>query len=261
MLLFKRILNFTKQKVLSSDKRGAERYTVGPGVQFKATLNLLQRDVNDKPDQRGHAGPHWVGRLVNLSTLGAKLHLPTSAFARQGETCIFEITLDDYELRIPGRIAYFRNLQNHTTCGVLFEFDFFEVQKAYLQLLEAVAIGATLAPVKASDIKPDASGLEKEVYRGKDRAQLTVWREETDGEIQRFDFRMNDYGVRWSQGQTELETYVTGAKAPGKKASPASAPLGKAEHEEVSWLFCLAVPNLAKAVQADVRKFLSGLIA
>lgn len=27
--------------------------------------------------------------------------------------------------------------------------------------------------------------------------------------------------------------------------------------DEVSWLFCLAVSNIAKAVQADVRKFLA----
>jgi len=29
----------------------------------------------------------------------------------------------------------------------------------------------------------------------------------------------------------------------------------------VQWLFCLAVPNLAKAVPSDVRKFLEKLVA
>jgi hypothetical protein len=262
MLLFKRILNFTKNSVAASEQRGAERHAVGAGVQFKTEVTLLQHDEAGKADPRGRRGPSLVGKVINLSTLGASIHLPAAAVAHQGEACGVRLSIGDYVMDIPGKVAYFRTYPGHTTCGVAFEFDFFEVRKAYLQLLEAVALGASLLPVKASELKPDATGLDKEIYRGKDGAQLSVWRTEADGDIQRFDFRMNDYGVRWSLGQTELETYASGMKTPGKKTlRAAGAPLTKAEHEEVSWLFCLAVPNLAKAVQADVRKFLSALIA
>jgi hypothetical protein len=251
VLLFKRILNFTKSSVAASEQRGAERYLVGAGVQFNTEVSLLQHDQAGKANPRGRRGPHWAGKVVNLSTLGASIHLPAAAVAHQGEECGVRLSIDDYVMDIAGKVAYFRAFPGHATCGVAFEFEFFEVRKAYLQLLEAVALGASLLPVKASELKPDATGLDKEVYRGKDGAQLSVWRTEADGDIQRFDFRMNDYGVRWSLGQTELETY----------AKKTSTVLTKAEHEEVSWLFCLAVPNLAKAVQADVRKFLSALIA
>lgn len=254
MLLFKRILNFTKRSVADSEQRGAERYPVGPAVQFKVAVALLRHDDAGKADPRGRQGPDFAGRVANLSTLGASIQLPPDAFAHHGEDCRFKLSLADYHLDIPGKVAYFRAFPAHATCGVAFDFDFFEIRKAYLQLLEAVAIGASLLPVKAGEIKPDATGLDKEVYRGKDGAQLTVWREETDGVIQRFDFRMNDYGVRWATGLTELETYAAGRKSTGGE-------LTRAEHEEVSWLFCLAVPNLAKAVQADVRKFLAALVA
>jgi hypothetical protein len=254
MLLFKRILNFTRSSVADSEQRGAERYPVGPAVQFKATVTLLRHDDHGKPDPRGRLGPDFAGKVLNLSTLGASVQLPPDAFAHHGEPCHFKLGLEDYHLDIAGKVAYFRAYPAHATCGVAFDFDFFEVRKAYLQLLEAVAIGASLAPVGAGEIKPDATGLDKEVYRGKDGAQLAVWREGPDGDILRFDFRMNDYGVRWSAGLTELETYAAGRKSVGDE-------LTRAEHEEVSWLFCLAVPNLAKAVQADVRKFLAALVA
>lgn len=250
MLLFKRILNFTRSKVDNSEQRGAARYLVGAAVQFKVSVRLLRHDDQGQADARGRQGPDLPGKALNLSTLGASVQLPATAFANHGEDCLFKLSLDDYHLEIPGKVAYFRAYPSHATCGVAFAFDFFEVRKAYLQLLEAVAIGASLTPVNASEIKPDATGLDREVYRGKDGVQLSVWRTEADGDIQRFDFRMNDYGVRWSLGQSELETYA-------KKNTTA---LSKTEHEEVSWLFCLAVPNLAKAVQADVRKFLSALV-
>jgi len=254
MLLFKRILNFTKSSVADSEQRGAERYPVGAAVQFKATVSLLRHDASGKADPRGRQSPDAAGKVLNLSTTGASVQLPPDAFAHHGEDCRFKLTLADYHLDIAGKVAYFRSYPAHATCGVAFEFDFFEVRKAYLQFLEAVAIGASLAPLKAGEIKPDATGLDKEVYRGKDGAQLTVWRQETDGDIQRFDFRMNDYGVRWATGLSELETYASGRKG-------AEGELTRAEHDEVSWLFCLAVPNLAKAVQADVRKFLAALVA
>jgi hypothetical protein len=262
MLLFKRILNFTRAKVDDSEQRGAERYPVGAAVQFKATVRLPRHDEEGRPDPRGRQGPDLPAKVVNLSTLGASVQLPATAVAHHGEDCLFKLSLDDYRLEIPGKVVYFRGHSVHPSCGVAFAFDFFEVKKAYLQLFEAVAIGASLSPVKASEIKPDATGLDREVYRGKEGAQLSVWRADADGEIHRFDFRMNDHGVRWSLGQSELETYATGPKTTGRKPSSAADDvLTRAEHEEVSWLFCLAVPNLAKVVQADVRKFLAALVA
>lgn len=262
MLLFKRILNFTRSKVDASEQRGAERYPVGAGAQFKVTVRLPKHNAAGRPDPRGRQGPDLPAKVINLSTLGASVQLPASAVAHHGEPCQFRLSLEDYHLEIPGKVAYFRSFPDHATCGVAFEFDFFEVRKAYLQLLEAVALGASLAPVKAGEVRADASGLDQELYRGKEGALLAVWRSGADGEIQRFDFRMNNYGVRWSLGQTELEPYATGTAKPGGKVPRASgAALTREEHEEVSWLFCLAVPNLARAVQADVRKFLATLVA
>jgi len=91
--------------------------------------------------------------------------------------------------------------------------------------------------------------------------RLTVWRD-TTGAIHSFDFRMSDYSVRWARGMTEIETYALGEKESGRKGTrPPIEGLTPAQREEVHWLFCLAVPNIAKSVPVDVRKFLSQLVA
>ena len=77
-----------------------------------------------------------------------------------------------------------------------------------MQILEAVALGASLEAVKASTVKQDIAGLHKEVFRGKGETQLSVWRTIADKTIHSFEFRMNAYGVRWTEGMTELETYA-----------------------------------------------------
>jgi hypothetical protein len=263
MLLFKRILNFTQNSVAASNKRNAERYTVGAKFPFKATVTLIRHDQFGVPVPNDESGQDWIGTLNNLSASGASIQLHSAALASRGQACCLKLSLDDYVLEIPGTVAYFRTYPNHTVCGFSFGFDYFETQKAYLQILEAVALGASLVPEKASSVKQDTYGLIKEVHRGKGDAKLTIYRKEEDRSIHSFDFRMNDYGVRWTSGLTELETYTT-QETPAsarKTRAPMGPGLTPAQQDEVSWLFCLAVPNLPKSVPADVREFLSQLVA
>lgn len=260
MLLFKKILNFSKEAVASSDKRQSERYPVGQGFPFKAVLTLIGHDGEGKPLLNSNIGQDWAGRLTNISATGASMQVHSAAVSARGEPCLFKLSLDGYLIEIPSTIAFFRFYPQYALCGFSFNFADFEIQKAYLQILEPVALGASLVQVAPKQIKQDIEGLTKEQYVGEKSSCLTVWRG-ASGDIHSFDFRMNDYCVRWAQGMTEIQTGAFDQKATGKKGSLSISGMTPAQREEVRWLFCLAVPNLSKAVALDVRKFLSQLVA
>ncbi len=261
MLLFKRILNITKASVAPGDKRKIERYPVGHPFPFKTVVTLLGHDGEGKRILNDDQGQDWAGRLANLSTSGASIQVHSAAIGLRGEPCRFKISLDKYLLEIPGTIAHFRAYPQFTLCGFSFRFPDFETQKAYLQVLEPVAIGASLVPVDIKKIKQDTAGLHKEQYSGKGTSRLNIWRRTPDGDVHSFDFRMNDYGVRWTEGMAEVEPYGMAKLNPsGKKTASPFVQLTATQLEEVRWLFCLAVPNLAKAVPLEVRKFLAKVV-
>lgn len=262
MLLFKRILNFSKATVNAGDKRQLQRYTVGGPFPFKTIVTLIGHDGEGNPLSNGSKGQDWAGRLSNLSATGASIQLHSAAVGIRGESCIFKIRLDEYRLDIPGTVAHFRPYQHYALCGLSFIFPNFETEKAYLQLLEPVSIGASLSAVELKKVRQDTAGLVKEQYVGTGNSKLNVWRQSPTDRIYSFDFLMNDYGVRWSEGMTEVEPYgVNRPPESGKKTAAPFLHLTAAQLEEVRWLFCLAVPNIAKAVPADVRKFLASLVA
>ena len=73
---------------------------------------------------------------------------------------------------------------------------------------------------------------------------------------------MNAYGVRWSEGMTEVEPYgLSKLNLDGEKNDSPFMHVTANELDDVRWLFCLAVPNISKAVPLDVRKFLATLVA
>ena len=262
MLFFKRILNFKKETVEESDQRKTLRHAVGSAFPFKAVLTLIGHDDEGNPLPAGGKGQDWTGRLTNLSATGASIQLHSAAAGIRGEPCRFKLSLDKYRLEIPGTIAHFRPHPQYMLCGFSFNFPDFVTQKAYLQLLEPVSIGATLAPLDPKLVRQDTAGLYKEQFRGIATTLLNVWREAPGGELYSFDFRMKDYGVRWSKGMTEVEAYgMVRPATPSRQTATPFIHLTETQREEVHWLFCLAVPNLAKAVPSDVRKFLVGLVA
>ena len=263
MSLFKSILNFTKETAEPKDARAAPRHPVGQAFPFKAVVTLAAHDGEGVLIPGDDKAQDWAGRLTTLSATGASIQLHAAATANRGEPCKFKLSLDGYLLEIPATIAHFRSQPQHALCGFSFNFPNFEVQKSFLQVLEPVALGASLKPVEEKAVKQDAPGLFKEQFTGHS-AMLTIWRQggTNIGALHGFDLRMNEYGVRWSEGQPELETYGLAPAEGGKKnAPPVLTKLSDAQQEEVRWLFCLAVPNLGKGVPSDVRKFLGKLVA
>lgn len=258
MLLFTQILTERDPAAKADEKRKAERFAVGPTFPVETVLTLRARD----PERNVVPGrtQAWGARLLNLSEIGASVYLSTAAVARRGEECQFKLSLAQYVIEVPATVVHFRVLPQYTSCGIAFGFFDDATRHSYLQLLEPVKIGASLARLESSKTKQDATGLFKEEYEGKSASKLTVWRPAPTAALQGFDFRMNRYGIRWSQGMSLLDPYGLAAGNGSKKSEPQLISLNEAELAEVRWLFCLSVPNLSKAVPLDVRKFLATLV-
>lgn len=254
VLFFKRILDF-KQAALARlrDKRKAARHPVGPGFPLKGTVGL-----------RGLASTScdWSGSLADLSSCGASLLLPPAAATIRGEKSILRLTIEQHALQLPCVVTYFRVLSTHAVCGLRLEFPDFNGQKAFSQLLEAVCIGASFAPVKVSALAGHPPGLKLEQYRADAQSRLAVWRKSADRQIDSFELVLGDHCLRGEAEGPTLEVYARQAAGGAGKAAR-SAPayrLTAGVAEEVRQLSRWVLANFTQAVPADVRAFLQHVI-
>jgi hypothetical protein len=250
VLLFKRILDF-KQAALGRlrNKRKADRYPVGPGFPLKGTVGL-----------RGGASSacDWSGSPANLSTNGASLLLPPAAATARGERTTLRLAIDQYQLQLPCVVAHFRVLSTHAVCGLKLEPSGFPEQKAFFQLLEAVRIGAGMAPVKAPAFARCPPGLSLEQYREDAKSRLNVWRQTASREIDSFELMIDQHCLR---GEAAGQTLEISARTPGKTGKDGSADnLSAGVTDEVRQLFRWVVLNFTHAVPADVQVFMRDTI-
>lgn len=245
MLLFKKILNFKTEGGIG-DKRGATRYPAGAKIPLKAKVTLIGRDgeghVLKSDDVRAM---DWGGQIVNMSTTGVSLRLHPAAMGERGENCRLKLELDHMLFEIDGTIAHFWSGPQHATIGIAAKFPDAHTQKAFRQLVEPVAIGAGLSPL--AGVKQDVEGLNKEQYAGEDETVLSIWRDATGKVIQHFELVTHGIYIR---GSAQTPGLQIGATADAKTKMTPTQIL------EVRQLFRLIVPNIAKAVPADVRSFL-----
>ena len=250
MLFFERILN---SKQSPKEQRRASRYAVGAAFPLKAVLNLVGRDefgeLLASTDGRGW---NWAGRLANFSASGVNMQLPPATAAQRGDSCLLILSLADYELNIPCHVAHARLQPDSVLFGLKFDFADAETSQSCQQLLELVAFGASLKPEKSSTA-PDASGYVVEHYRGDFESHLTVWRAADGGAVQWFEFRLAQYCVR-GNAQTRLLEFASGESKNG-------APITPAQVCEIHQLFKWVVPNIARAVPADIRHSLQTFAA
>jgi len=250
VLFFKRILNFSAEAMAKKEKRRATRYPVGQAFPVKAVLTIIGRDgegfVVKAPNR---SGQDWGGWMLNLSSTGASMQLHPAAVTARGELCRFRLTFENIVLAIDGRVAHFRTHPNYSVCGVSLDFSNKETQKAYLQLLEPVVVGASFKAVESRRVKQDTPDLRKEQYRGDSNTQLTVWRATQGSAIVGFELRIGDYSVAGSSESPALDVTT----AAGAKSEPELGPVAQGELRN---LFHWIVPNLSKHVPTEVRNFL-----
>lgn len=262
MALFKHILDFKRTAMAAlRDKRKAKRYYVGAAFPLKATIVLPDTDttgrrgkaVSGKPD----AGRNWGGSLFNMSHAGLSLHLPPAAVAKRGEESVVTLSLDGHEVKLPCKVAHFRVQASTAYCGLSLQVDNPNQHKAYLQLLEAVILGSTLAPVAHASTTRDRDGLRAEQYKSERKALLTAWRKEENGELQSFELVLGDHCLRGEAKHPTLEIFSR--KADGEKhawSAPGFAASDGAENEELRKLFRWIALNLSRPVPTDLREMM-----
>jgi hypothetical protein len=265
VLLFKRILDF-KQATLARlrDKRKSPRYPVGPGFALRGTVNLIGSESAEKLRAAAPgSGRAWGGPLANLSHRGASLLLPPAALTARGERTTLRLVLEQHTVEVPCVVAHFRSTSSHSVCGLALEFGDFTAQKAFLQLHEAVRLGASFAPGKRSAFQRSPSGLTLEEYKADRTARLAVWRRADDRQIESFELVIGDHCLRGEADGPALEVYAkkkTGRGGKSARSAPAYG-LEPGVTEEVRQLFRWVVPNLTKAVPADVRTFMQRVLS
>ena len=241
MLFFKRILNFRRELLAKlRDKRKAVRYPVGGLFPLKATVNLTG-STGATPG----TGYDWGGRVINMSSNGIALQLLRAATTVRGEESELKLSLEDHSLAIPCVVAHFRTFSGYSLCGLQLKFENFQKQKAYLQLVEAVCMGSSFKPMKGRRTASERPGLSGEQFTADNKALLTAWRSAKEGELDCFELIVGAHAIRG--GHTVPPLVVFRMTKPPK-------PEGSAEVAgEVRRLFRWIVPNLPKAVPADLR--------
>jgi hypothetical protein len=257
--LFKHILDFKRNTLaMLRDKRKAKRYYVGPAFPLKATVVLPDTDTTGRKSKtpgKPEQGRNWGGSLFNMSNVGLSLQLPPAAVAKRGEETVVTLSLDGHEVKLPCTIAHFR-VQNSTAyCGLSLVVDDLTQRKAYLQLLEAVAIGSTLAP--AEGISHHRPGLRSERYKSAKPAILTAWRTEEKGELAGFELVMGDHCLHGEAGHAALQIFSSKADGSRKAwSAPSFAVSEGIENEELRKLFRWIALNLPRAVPTDLREMM-----
>lgn len=247
MLFFKRILNLNSTEK-QREQRGADRYVIGPNFPLRAVLTIEGRTEDGKAlKSRDGKGWDWSGRLVNVSTTGVSLQLPPAIHAARGDQCSLKLTLDGHQLEIPSRVVHRREARDSAVFGVSLSFADTSVPSAYLQLLELVALGSTMKPVKNEGDTAVAGEFTSEFYRGDTGAQLTIWRYTESKAIHAFEFHLTDCCI---QGGPKWMEFLS------RKQSDAYKAASSTEAEEIRRLFRWVAPNISKSVPSDVRAFL-----
>jgi hypothetical protein len=243
VLFFKRILNF-KRAFLAKlrDKRKTTRFPVGQRFPLKATVNLTGQLTDGSIPG---SGSDWGGRLINLSVNGVALQLLRAATTVRGEQTELKLSLEDHQLSIPCVVAHFRTYSGYSLCGLALQFKDFKVQKAYLQLVEAISIGASFTPLKTVGLAPSRPGAVAERFHADNKASLTAWRNAKTGELDGFELEV---GAHCIKGGATVPPLVVFRMTKPLKVEGSAEVAG-----EVRRLFRWIVPNLPKAVPSDLR--------
>lgn len=249
MLFFQRILKEPAPAASTApmvERRSARRFAISPAFALKAVLSFVPRDESGAPMSNTRQGWNWKGRLIDCSEEGVRMQMGSGLKIALDEPCDLKLSVDSYELTLPCHVTNLTDQPEGVLCGLQHDIKDGEIMGAYRQLLEVVALGATLKLQQPA--APDASGYLVEKYASTRSSHLTVWRHPADKSVAAFEFQLKDNLVRAAAGQ-RVEFLADTA---GHGSRPASAE----KCLEIGRLFTWVVPNLATVVPAEVRDFL-----
>ncbi len=244
VFLFKRLFDFDQKTVASLELRLNTRYKPGAGFPLQARMILR--------------GQEWPAKVLNLSGNGLALLVDAAAKAAADDLVQVKLKLGDYRGTFNGSLVHSHPGGKGLQCGIALHFEEFQTQKAFLQVLQPVAIGQSLQPVTDERVVQDEPQFIKRVFRGDDDSVLTVWLEKTMGTpLHSFEFRMRNYFCHADARTGVLEAYAreTESTHKGKLSQPVFE-TSPALYAEIRQLFRWIVPNLSSAVPDDVRAFM-----
>lgn len=246
MSFFKRILQFKKETPAQREQREqrhAQRYVLPPETPLQCVVQLGSRFRS--------------GELVNLSGTGLSLRLPKDVEITRGQTCRVTLSVEKHQLPLQATVIHLRRDDRNVTLGLSLQFADFENQQSYLQLLDPIAIGTTLTPIKSDGLRFAEPGIITDRYDSPADAQLTVWRSFAGQALIGFELRLHEFYVRCRSTPPQLEIYTSAGTAPPlpgfitptlKKAGDKTA--------DIRRLFRWVVPHLNKSIPEDIRIFL-----
>ena len=248
MQLFNSILQDPVTGEPRPERRLVQRFAINPAFPLKALLSYVGRDDTGAPMSHSRHGWNWKGRLIDCSADGARLQLGPGLKAVIGESCDLKLSVQQFELIVPCEVLNIQEQDGDMIFGLKHLIEDEPTLLAYRQLVEVLALGATLKPRFPEAKLDDKTGYLVEQFANDRPARLTVWRDRASRGVVAFEFLLKENIVQAAAGQP-ME-YLTGTTATG--AAPATA--GKAL--EIHRLFTWVLPNLPDDVPADVKEFL-----
>lgn len=236
---------------LLPERRLEQRFVISAAFPVKAVLSYVGRDETGKPLSESRTGWNWKGRLLDCSFAGARLQLGAGLNAIIGESCDLKLSVQEFEISVPCHIAHIQEQDGEVIFGLEHDIKDEATMADYGQLIEVLALGATL---KARYKEPvaDGSGYLVEQFANDRPARLTVWREKTTRGVVAFEFLLRESVLQAATGQA-ME-YMTATDDTG--AIRATAQKSMEMHRLYTWV----LPNLPDEVPADVKAFLQGYV-
>lgn len=247
MLLFSRILDFEDNQIKEVERRREQRYIPGRPFPLQATI-----DVEGEPRN---------ARIIDLSPGGAGLQVSGPVYTR-GTPTKLHLMLEESWMEFACTIAHVRSLPSGCRLGLTANFASFEEKKAYLQLLQPIAIGSVFRAVPADEVRQIDPGMHKVVFTGRPGTELNLWRQgDGNGPLRSFLCEMDDYLVQGALGGEEMQ--ITSKKymvAPTrlKPDGPSFRKLPAGMRDEIRLLFRWTMMNLPKDMPVEIRTFMQG---
>jgi len=248
MTLFNSILQDPVTGEPRTERRLLQRFAINPAFPLVAVLSYVGRDDTGAPMSHSRHGWNWKGRLIDCSEEGARMKLGSALKATIGESCDLKLTVQQFELVVPCHVTNIQEENGDLIFGLKHAIEDPATLSAYRQLVEVMALGATLK-LRSPERKLDQNGYLVEQFANDRPARLTVWREKNSAGIIAFEFLLKENVVQAVAGQP-ME-YLLGTDA--TSVIPAAAAKAMEIHRLYNWV----LPNLPDEVPADVKEFLA----
>lgn len=245
MLFFRRILEQSEIALPEqTERRNSLRYTINPEFPLASWLSLSPRESTAESYGDTLPGVQLPCRIVDCSEGGARIQLASGVRVPARNLYDLLISVEESQLTLPCRVAHGSEGPNGSVIGLQYDAMPDRTWDAYCQLLEVVALGATLRLQRRST-EPGESGYFEETYVNNRPARLSIWRHPQTRAVAAMEFRLRTYLVRQlAEGRLE---FLTGAHC---------HPATDAQAEEISRLFKWVVRNLDPGISGDIRAYL-----